>query len=260
MSLPTALDILLAVMQLGVLVAASGLPLRTHNLLPVAFFGFAIACGLLSTLYWVTFDFLRPETRMPFAANQISELALFLLLAACLRATIPITGYRNGTVVIATVLFAVANVALWIGWSGEWVQDILGGVAFGYLLCVVVLCLRCSEALTPQGQAALGIASLVLVVAQASIFFVPGPVKRPLDLFCYALLFAVGACFILRTLRSLCTGASPAASLSLAFASYTWMTVALYMSSDAFYLAALVLVTLCLPLMLFALRGAVTSS
>ncbi|MBR2835757.1 MAG: hypothetical protein IKE43_08660 [Coriobacteriales bacterium] len=259
MILPIALDILSAIVQMCVLVAAIRLLGRANILLPVAFFTFALACVLLSTLYWITFDIIQPGMRMPFAANQIGELALFLLLAVCLKSVIPLNYYGHGAAVIATTLFAVANIALWIAWSGEWVQDILGGIPFGYLLCITVLCLRQSEALTYKEQAIIGVLCMVLIITQTSIFFAPDTAKHLLDLFCYSLLFFIGACIILRALHSLRTDSPPAASLSLAFASYAWMTTAMYMSDGGFYLVAFALVTLCFPLMLHALRKVVTA-
>ena len=48
-------------------------------------FAFAVASVLLSNLYWLAYDILRPGTRMPFAANEIGEWALFLLLGAAVR-------------------------------------------------------------------------------------------------------------------------------------------------------------------------------
>jgi hypothetical protein len=39
-----------------------------------------------------------------------------------------------------------------------------------------------------------------------------------------------------------------------AFAAYAWTTITLYMSSGGFYIAALLLSTLCFPMMLLALR------
>ena len=48
-------------------------------------FAFAVACMLLSGLYWLSYGVLRPGTRMPFAANEIAESAMFLLFGAALK-------------------------------------------------------------------------------------------------------------------------------------------------------------------------------
>ena len=92
-------------------------------------FAFAVASVLLSNLYWLAYDILRPGTRMPFAANEIGEWALFLLLGAAVRTQPEAPSAKRE--VFCAALFTAANVALWIAWSGEWIQDILTGAAFG---------------------------------------------------------------------------------------------------------------------------------
>ena len=48
-------------------------------------FTFATAAMLLSLLYWLAFDILYPGQRMPFAANEIAEWAMFLSFASTLK-------------------------------------------------------------------------------------------------------------------------------------------------------------------------------
>ena len=166
----------------------------------VVFFAFAMACALLSNLYWLAYDILRPETRMPFAANEIGEWALFLLMGASLGAD-PVPGALHIEAVCAALfsaasaalwaLFMVCNTALWIAWSGEWVQDILTGAAYGYFICRLLVRIRREGVFSGWEWVVLAAVCPVLIAAQAAIFFVPLALKRPLDLFCYALLFAV---------------------------------------------------------------------
>ena len=81
-------------------------------------FAFAVASVLLSNLYWLAYDILRPGTRMPFAANEIGEWALFLLLGAALNTQSERMNAKREMLFAA--LFTAANAALWIAWSGEW--------------------------------------------------------------------------------------------------------------------------------------------
>ena len=216
------------------------------------FFAFALASAVLSLLYWLAYDILRPDTRMPFAANEIGEWALFLLLGAALRTQSEIPSAKRE--VFCAALFTAANAALWIAWSGEWVEDILTGAAFGYFLCTLAARIKQTEAFPAWEWRLFGISCPVLVAAQAAIFFVPEPVKQPLDLFCYLLLFAVAALLLMRAVRSLKSGGQSASAVPHAFAAYAWTTITLYMSSGGFYIAALLLSTLCFPMMLLALR------
>ena len=59
----------------------------------------------------------------------------------------------------------------------------------------------------PEGEwRVFGVASPVLIAAQTAIFFAPEPMKQPLDLFCYGLLFALAALLLIRAVRSLRSG------------------------------------------------------
>ena len=215
-------------------------------------FAFAVASVLLSNLYWLAYDILRPSARMPFAANEIGEWAMFLLLGATINAQSErLTAKRE---VFFAALFTAANAALWIAWSGEWVEDILTGAAFGYFLCSLVAQIRLAEVFPAWEWQLFGISCPVLVAAQAAIFFVPEPVKQPLDLFCYGLLFAVAALLLIRAVRSLTGGGQSASTVLETFAAFAWISITLYMSSGWLYIAALLLATLCFPLMLLSLK------
>ena len=221
-------------------------------------FAFAVASVLLSNLYWLAYDILRPGTRMPFAANEIGEWALFLLLGAAVRTQPEAPSAKRE--VFCAALFTAANVALWIAWSGEWIQDILTGAAFGYFLCTLAAQLRQEEAFPVWEWRLLGVACPVFIAAQTAIFLVPEPMKRSLDLFCYCLLFAVMAILLIRALRSLGKAERASSAVLATFAAYAWTTVTQYMSSGWFYIAALLLATLCFPMMLLALRKEVAAS
>jgi len=221
------------------------------------FFAFAVASVLLSNLYWLAYDILRPGTRMPFAANEIGEWAMFLLLGAALHPQSVVPAAKRE--VLFTALFTATNVALWIAWSGEWIQDILTGAAFGYFLCMLAAQIRYTEAFPAWEWRLLGVFCPLLIAAQTAIFFVPEPVKRPLDLFCSCLLFAVAALLLIRAIRSLWNGGQSSSAVPEAFAAYAWATITQYMSSGWFYVAALLLSTLCFPLMFLALRKEVAA-
>ena len=220
-------------------------------------FAFAVASVLLSNLYWLAYDILRPGTRMPFAANEIGEWALFLLLGAALNTQSErLTPNRE---MLFAALFTAANAALWIAWTGEWVDDILTGAAFGYFLCSLTAQIRQAEGFPVWEWRLLSVSCPVLVAVQTAIFFVPKPMKQPLDLFCYCLLFAVAAVLLIRALRSLGKGERASSAVLESFAAYAWTTITQYMSSGGFYIAALLLSTLCFPIMLMALKKEVSA-
>ena len=97
----------------------------------LVYFAFGMTSFLLSDLYWLVYGVVRPGTRMPFAANEIAEWAMFLMFAASLDAAVPKPRRLPPGKMLAAAIFTLGNTLLWIGWSGEWIQDVLTGVCVG---------------------------------------------------------------------------------------------------------------------------------
>lgn len=249
-------SLILAVTLLAVLIGTIRLFRSGRQVLTVAFFAFAIACSLFSTLYWIAYDLLRGDARMPFAANEICEWAQFLLLASSLRATF--SGKRISLkAFIPAALFAAANAALWIAWSGEWLQDILTALCLGWLFVVLIDCLLASDALKKLEWIMLGVAGLLLIAVQTLTFFVDA--VSALELGGFVLLLAVDAWLVWKTLLALKASDRAHRAICLSFAAYAWSTVAMYMSSGWMYIVMLLLATLCCPLMFFSIRKEVAA-
>ena len=144
MSTVTLVDIIQTSIQIMVLVPVIIMFVRIsgrsrNKLLPV-FFTFAMISFLLTDLYWIVYNFLRPDTRNPIAANEIAELATLLLLSATLENLIRDKGRFNKlsvTILAYSTVFIGVNIALWIIWSGEWAKDIIFGIPYIYLMYLV---------------------------------------------------------------------------------------------------------------------------
>lgn len=106
--------------------------------LTAVFLSFSYSLFLLTDLYWLIYDLMRPESRMPFAANEIGEAALFLVTAATINSAVKRRTRLPMGYLVGTFLFSVSNVVLWILWSGEVVQDIVSGIVFAWLLYSIV--------------------------------------------------------------------------------------------------------------------------
>ena len=232
--------------------------IRGSRSISLVFFGFALACTLLSDFYWLTYDLLRPEVRMPVAANEIGESAMFLLLGAALTARHPIRFQRDKWALLSAGVFTVANAALWIAWSGEWGQDILGGLAYGYFLCALASRIRQESIYAAWKKYIFGALCLVVIAIQTSTFFFPDPVRRILDISGYVLLFAFVGMLLVRAVLSL-RQETPAWAVCRSFLCLAWTLTAMYMSAGAFYAAALILCSLCYLLMYLAIRKEVAA-
>ena len=239
MSMEIVVSVLMVLMMVYILTGTVRMLRQTRSLLPVVLFGFGIACELLSSLYWIAYDLMRPDTRMPIAANEIAEWAAFLLLASSLRHDIPSDRKKAVKEMAAAAVFTAANAALWIGWSGEWVEDILTGAALGYFICVLVSCLKHTKVFSKKEWVIIAILSFVLAASQAVTFFVSEPIRKSLDMFCYVLIFAGIAFFFIKTALSFRSG-SAKEMICLSNASLAWCAISMYMSSGWFYIAAFI--------------------
>ena len=215
---------------------------------------FAVTCLLMSDLYWIIYDLLQPQARMPFAANEICEGASFLLLAGCLTTVFFGRFGSIRRVELGTAAFAAANVLLWIFWSGEWLQDVLIGLAFGYLLCRTAACMKLCGALRRGEWIALASLSGLLVLLEAASLLAPERAGALLDAGSTALLFAVLAFFTVGSIRALRAAGGEDRAVSLSFAVFVWSLITLYSTEGTRYLAALPCSAAALALMLLALE------
>ena len=232
---------------------------RYENKLAPVFFTFSMVSWLFSDLYWITYDVLRPDTRMPFAANEFGEWAIFLLLAAGVNAM-----YRseNGKAVremLLAGLFVLCNVAFWIGWSGEWLEDVVTGLVFGLFVCTIVEKLKTKEILTGWEWNGLGIACLLLVLLQGATFHAPDRIRQVLDACCYVILFAGIAFFGCKTFLSLCRPQKRGDAYLLALSTSAWLKISLYQSAGIAYNAILLIDTVYLVVLFAAFRKEVAA-
>lgn len=132
------LDLLRSIVLFTVVVLSVIRIRQRKGKLCMVFFAMAVSSLMLSEIYWLVYDSLRPDIRMPFAANEVSEWAFFMLLGVSLSSRSKLVFSESKKEMFGAVLFAAANVALWIGWSGEFIQDILTGFVYAYFLGVLV--------------------------------------------------------------------------------------------------------------------------
>ena len=248
------INILQDAVLLFILILAWKLLGRTDRPAAVMFFMLGTISLLLDDCYWIAYDLIRPETRMPFAANEIGEMAIFLLLAATLTTLIPRAGAIYIKERVLSVAFVAASVALWIGWSGEWLQDIIGGIAFGYLFCVTVRVMKQTGALTPAWWRGIWTGLALLVFLEAMTFFVPQRIRGIFELAGYILMAATMVLLLLKAVILAAKKTEPRQQVAISFAGFVWSMSCMYMSSGGWYLSAMIIGTLALPLMLYALK------
>ena len=246
-----------AILQFAVLLVVCALSIRfvlyKCRSLQVVFFTFAIASALLSNIYWVTYDILIPDKRMPFAANEIAEWATLLLYGSSLMSA---SGIRTASAklhMFLSALLVAANTVLWIAWSGEWIQDILTGLSMGYFFCCLVYVLKHTEALNRAEWTLTAFACCGAPAVQAVSFFVPGETVAVLDIISFSLIFSCILYFFIRMVAMYIRKAEQDRRHYISFLAYSLSQLTMYMSSDSFYTIALISFTLCFPLMFYTI-------
>lgn len=220
------------------------------------FYLYALILFLLSDIYWLVHGLLRPDVRIPFGANEIGEIGIYLMYSSLLNAVFK-KEERFKELLGATILagiFSLAVIALWIGWTGEWVKDILSGLAFGYFACTTIRALIISKAFDKKRLSVLGVMAFVLLGLQGMIFVLPEAVGNVLDIMCYCIMFAgmiwlfVFCIKVIRRAYSSGDGNSAGEnikkkSLAVSFLFSLWIQNALYMSNEYVYTAIFIIVS-----------------
>ena len=151
-------------------------------------------------------------------------------------------------------VFAAASVALWIAWSGEWLEDILVGFCFGYFLCVCACSLKQSGALSRTEWRLFGLLVLLLLLLQGGTFFLPPVPAAAADYAAYGVMFFVMLYALGKTILAVRRKIDPAALFALSASCYAWAESTMYMSAGLFYVAAELCSLICPALLFIALR------
>lgn len=218
------------------------------------FFTFSMSSFLMSDLYWFSYTSLRPEVRMPFAANEIGEWATCLLMIAALSSVIDKRTTSPKSQIFFAWIFAAANTILWISWSGEWIQDIITGLVMGYFLCTLVHAEFNVRSFSKTELRYICYTAILMIIMQASVFFIPSAISSFINTSSYVLMSISIFYLYIKCIRTLKNPVNTKATLTLSFISFFWTTICLWMSDGFFYLIFLVSNMLMLPLMLEAMK------
>jgi hypothetical protein len=226
----TRLDIIANVIQsciiIVVIAKAIKLTINTRTSVLPFFFTLAMSGYLLSGLYWITYDFLKPDTRMPMACNEICECAVVLLLCAGMDAILKDKEKIAGEIAFA-ILFIGANIALWIAWSGEWVQDILFGAPYIYFFWLLVRGLKSRGGLSRKEMWLIAAVGVVVLALQMPQFFVEGLVLKLVEGVSFAVMFAMAIWLGVKSFQR--------KDYFVASTFYLWTDLSTFLNADVYY-------------------------
>ena len=231
-----------------------------EDAVPVALFDFAMISMMLSEIYWVVFPLMRGDVRMPIAANEMGEIACFLLMSSAVR-----LGYRRETIparteIIGAAIFSAAQIVLWILWTGEWVQDIIGGMAFAYMLCVAAWALKQADVMSANMWRALGFSCFAAVALNGIAFLVDEKLENILLAIANFFMLSWLILFAINSIASVKNKASAKIQITFAFTTFVWSISTMYISEGITYEIALTASIFIKLLILITLRNEMEES
>ena len=245
-----------AAVVLPIIISSASLMKNGRNGMFPAFYTFAMISMLLSDLYCLIFCILRPEERMPFAVDEIAECAMLLLLSAGIEA---LSGKRKKWMpgaFLFTILYMTATVALWIAWSGEWVQSVLFGIPYVYLAYLLIRGLEYVRAWDTDVEKILAmITAVVILLMQAALLLIEkGMAWDVLNEGSYAIMYVFTAWLFWKNYRSLRDKSYGERMLYLAMTLFLWSILLTYMSDEFYYEISLALNVLSIPIVWIAVK------
>lgn len=259
---PEVIRTLLIIFQIVILILVAARTLWSirygNHTIVLFFFIYGIVCFMISDFYWLVHGLLRPGARIPFSVNEVGEMGLNLLFTSMLNVIFRNRFKKPGIESILAIVFSASAVTLWIGWTGEWIKDIISGIAFGTLIFTTVRAVKAGGALSRTERVTLVIASYVLLAMQGLIFIVNENTGKKLDILCYILMFSVMVWLVFKTVRSLVksykksVGQDHYKVLSICFLSLVWTLNTMYMSSEPMYFVATIVCSLTMPALMYS--------
>ena len=244
---------------LAVFIAMSIGMIRRTGRITAVFLTFSLTLWLFSDLYWVIYDNMFPDVRMPFAANEIGEFSMFLMSAATINSAMA-RRFHSLRIMIGAVLFAGSNVVLWGLWSGEWLQDIVIGIAFTWFVYSAANSLKVSGALTKWEWTVLGVLCASIIGSQALTFVLDEKGAGVSELVGYILLAVGAALLAVKLTHAVRSKSAPGVLFSLGGSAVVWMMTAKYLTDGYWYNAFFFLETLSIPIWVLSARRVVSES
>lgn len=214
------------------------------SVLPI-FFVLTMASFLLSNLYWIAYDLVNPGTRMPIAANEIAECAAILLLSVGLDSVLKNHQKVPGEILFA-ILYTVANIVLWIVWSGEWFQDIFFGIPYIYFLWILIRGLRSREFMPPKELCVVAVTSVVVLAMLAMLPISEGHVYAFAKYGSYVVKFALMVWLGIKSVQS--------KDVFVVSTFFFWTNLAMFSSAECYYYVAFLANTVAFPIMYISIR------
>lgn len=259
MSFETVFGNIISILSLTVTISIIILSVRKltekKNKVLSVFFTFAMVSYFMSEVYYFAYNFLIPDTRMPFAANEIAEASMILLLCAVLETTLGKDRKFNIPAFIFSTVFIGANIALWILWAGEWAKNIIFGLPYIYFLYLLIKGVMKTKAASGKEIIIAVVLSTIILAGEAIAPAMNDTLKPIIEISCYPFMYILWILICVKTITTLRKeNKNQGEAIYLSFTLHIWTMLLMFMSADIFYNIANIMYICVLPLMYLAFK------
>ena len=259
MSFETVFGNIISILSLIVTVSIIILSVKklaeTKNKVLSVFFTFAMVSYFMSEVYYFAYNFLIPDTRMPFAANEIAEASMILLLCAVLETTLGKDRKFNIPAFIFSTVFIGVNIALWILWAGEWAKNIIFGLPYIYFLYLLIKGVMKTKAASGKEIIIAVVLSTAILAGEAIAPTMNDTLRPIIEISCYPLMYILWILICVKTIATLRKeNKNQGEAIYLSFTLHIWTMLLMFMSADIFYNIANIMYICVLPLMYLAFK------
>lgn len=245
---------------LGVLIFMVGRKLKYEgSSVVLCFCLYALICILLNDLYWLASDILKPDIRIPYGAGDIADSGTFLLFASMLGVIYKKEKIKYGIETLLVIGFSIAVTVLWIGWTDEWLKNIVGGITFAFFMWQVIIAVKKSGALNRIEAVLLGVLSYAVITVMSTSLYIDEETQLTLDtigniiLVTGMVLILAKSVTVFRKAIKTKTTEDAKKLLAVNFLAMIWTLNATYMCEDPLYSIEDLIYTGLLAMMLISL-------
>lgn len=200
-----------------------------------AVFTFAMVGLMLSCLYNSLNSLLTQGDRMPFAADEIAECSMLLLLSAGLESMVREKEKIEIRELLFSIAFIGAHIVLWIAWSGEWIQDTLFGLPYVYFLYLNLRGVRRTNALTSRENLIAVISVSCIMITLLFTLWMEEDIAPLIENIFHVPEFIIVAWLFWKSVRALKKANAGEEALFLSFLCFLWSLLVTYMCGEICY-------------------------
>ena len=228
---------------------------ETKNKVLSAFFTFAMVSYFMSEVYYFAYNFLIPDTRMPFAANEIAEASMILLLCAVLETTLGKDRKFNIPAFIFSTVFIGINIVFWILWAGEWTKNIIFGLPYIYFLYLLIKGVMKTKAASGKEIIIAVVLITIILIGEAIATATYDTVGPIFEICCFPFMYILWILIFIKTIATLRKeDKNQGEAIYLSFTLHIWTMLSMFMSGGIFFNIANILYICVLPLMYLAFK------